>query len=87
MLVVKIELWPGGREQEATEIGRAAIVNVSGLADLSDYIVIGRDEHAMAPSGRCADTGERTATGPSSHEASPRAAPGVFPVAGKTPVT
>lgn len=49
MLVVKIEVWPGGREREAVEIGRAAIVNVNGLADLSDYIVIARDDRGDGP--------------------------------------
>lgn len=49
MLVVKIELWPGGRESDAREIGRAAIVNVSSLAWVSDYIVLSRDDRGEGP--------------------------------------
>ena len=39
MLVVKLEVWPGGDEAQAHEIGRAEIANVSGLAPVSDYVV------------------------------------------------
>jgi hypothetical protein len=36
MLVVKIELWPGGAADRAREIGRPRIANVSDLAEVSD---------------------------------------------------
>lgn len=48
MLVVKVELWPGGRESEATVIGRAAVANVGGLI-VSDYIVVARDNQGGGP--------------------------------------
>jgi hypothetical protein len=37
MLIVKIEIWPGGNEANAKEVARAAFGNVSDLADISDY--------------------------------------------------
>jgi hypothetical protein len=40
MLVIKIELWPGGEEQYKTVIARAGIGNLSALADVSDYEVV-----------------------------------------------
>jgi hypothetical protein len=39
MLVVKLEVWPGGDEKASTEIGRLEISNLSGLAPVSDYDV------------------------------------------------
>lgn len=38
MIVVKIEMWPGGNEHKAHEIGRALIANVSDLAETSNYV-------------------------------------------------
>jgi len=43
MLVVKLEVHPGGDASQAYEIGRAEIANVSGLAPVSDYVVRVRD--------------------------------------------
>lgn len=43
MLVVRVELWPGGREDEATEIGRAALANLTPTADVADYIAVALD--------------------------------------------
>lgn len=40
MLVVKVELWPGGKGDRAREIGRLGIANVSDLAALSDYVAV-----------------------------------------------
>ena len=40
MVVVKLEIWPGGDELKMREIGRAHIANISNLADVSDYSVI-----------------------------------------------
>jgi len=37
MLVVKIELWPGGQGAFRRSIGTLHIANDSGLADVSDY--------------------------------------------------
>lgn len=39
MIVVKLELWPGGDESRAVDLGKAIIANASGLADLSGYEV------------------------------------------------
>ncbi|WHO37233.1 hypothetical protein PMI04_011685 [Sphingobium sp. AP49] len=39
MMVVKVEIWPGGSEDYALEIGRLEIANLSNLADVSDYAV------------------------------------------------
>jgi hypothetical protein len=43
MLVVKVELWPGGDPRRARELGRAGIANVSDLAEVSDYVAVLRD--------------------------------------------
>lgn len=52
MLVVKIEVWPGGEADRATEISRVGIVNLSGMAPISNYemtALISRDgeEHVV----------------------------------------
>lgn len=39
MIVVRIELWPGGREAEKREIGVARIANVGGTETVGDYDV------------------------------------------------
>lgn len=39
MLVVKVEIWPGGNEAAAREIGRMEMANISDLAAVSDYSV------------------------------------------------
>lgn len=39
MLVVRLEVWPGGRERDRREVGRVTIANESGLASISDYSV------------------------------------------------
>lgn len=38
MMVVKIEVWPGGDESRAREIERLFVANISALADTSDYV-------------------------------------------------
>lgn len=65
VLVVKIEVWPGGRRAQAREIARAAAANVSELADISDYVAVLED-----------DTGHTSAVHLEGH---PRAA-GVWPL-------
>lgn len=52
MLVVKVEVWPGGESDRAFEISRIGIANVSGLRRYSDYEVTAllerdRDEQVM----------------------------------------
>jgi hypothetical protein len=37
MLIVKVEVWPGGNFDQAFEISRVGIANVSSLADISNY--------------------------------------------------
>lgn len=37
MLVVKVEVWPGGDPDRAVEISRVGIANVSGMVPVSDY--------------------------------------------------
>lgn len=74
LLVVKVELWPGGRESGAREIGRAAIVNISSLNEVSDYLVIAADEMERDRRGSSADTDGTTASGTSWRAPSPPAA-------------
>lgn len=38
MLVVKVEIWPGGSETSSFEIARLELINVSDLAEVSDYV-------------------------------------------------
>ena len=45
MLVVKVEIWPGGDGDRAEILGVAALANVSDLAGASDYVVVGGDHH------------------------------------------
>jgi len=44
MLVVTVELWPGGDPIHAKEIASVQIANMSNLADTSDYIVEAQGE-------------------------------------------
>ena len=37
MLVIKVELWPGGYEGMKRTLAKADIGNMSSLADVSDY--------------------------------------------------
>jgi hypothetical protein len=37
MLVVTVEVWPGGRMLARRVIGTMNLANISGLADTSDY--------------------------------------------------
>jgi hypothetical protein len=38
MLVVKLEVWPNGKEIGKQEIGRLDIGNITRLSEMSDYI-------------------------------------------------
>lgn len=44
MLVIRVEIWPGGNPRGRRTIGTAAIANVSELANVSDYTVALMDE-------------------------------------------
>jgi len=37
MMVVKVEIWPGGDATRPYEIGRMEVANESNLAEVSDY--------------------------------------------------
>lgn len=39
MIVVKVELWPGGSEEHSREIGRTYIANVGGTSNRGNYRV------------------------------------------------
>ena len=45
MIVVKVELWPGGDEATAREIHRLAIANVSNLREVSSYLVVAKEDN------------------------------------------
>ena len=40
MLVVKVEIWPGGNPLCPVTIGNMFLANISDLADVSDYDVL-----------------------------------------------
>ena len=46
---MRVELWPGGDESRAREIGRACIANVSQLTHVSNYVVVAADEDGVGP--------------------------------------
>lgn len=41
MLVVRVEVWPGGDADRATEISRIGITNTTGAAENANYEVVG----------------------------------------------
>lgn len=45
MIVVKVELWPGGNEATAREIHRLGIANVSNLREVSSYLVVAKEDN------------------------------------------
>lgn len=45
MIVVKVELWPGGDEATAREIHRIGIANVSNLREISSYLVVAKEDN------------------------------------------
>lgn len=49
MLVLKLEIWPGGDKKRAREIGRIDIGNISELAPVSNYSVYAEGETFMGP--------------------------------------
>lgn len=51
MLIVKIELWPGGDGARARELGRMAIANVGGTETMGDYTVHLGKGHDFAHGG------------------------------------
>ena len=44
MLVLRVELWPGGNPGSARELGRVGMANVSRLAPVSDYVCVVVDD-------------------------------------------
>lgn len=40
MLVIKVELWPEGRSDQAHELGRAAAANVAHIGGTGDYLAV-----------------------------------------------
>lgn len=49
MLVVRVEIWPGGDPERAQEIGRMGLANVSNLAEDSTYVFTSlTDRHVEA---------------------------------------
>lgn len=52
MLVVKVEVWPGGDADRAVEISRVGISNMTELRAVSDYEMVAlldrdKDEHVV----------------------------------------
>lgn len=52
MLVIKIEVWPGGNPDRAKEIGRVGMANVSSLREDSDYIYMAVDDRGNQTEGQ-----------------------------------
>lgn len=50
MLVIKVELWPGGDPYRAQEIGKVGLANVSMKAT-SDYVYLGSDDKGNVTEG------------------------------------
>ncbi|GAA2146519.1 hypothetical protein GCM10009844_22690 [Nocardioides koreensis] len=50
MLVVKVELWPGGDGARRREIGRLCLANISNLADTSRYLAVLWDDNGEVSS-------------------------------------
>lgn len=44
MLVIKVELWPGGDAGERREIAHMRISNISNLAERSDYRIVATEQ-------------------------------------------
>jgi hypothetical protein len=40
VLVVRVEIWPGGESDRSVEIARVGLANTSGLADFSNYDLV-----------------------------------------------
>lgn len=59
MLVVKVEIWPGGDSESAQLLGTVALANVSALQENSHYVAIAAD-----------DTGAETEFGLVNHQRS-----------------
>lgn len=60
MLLVRVELWPGGDRHRRREVAVLTIANVTELSDVSDYAVVrvddsGRAEAAFVRGHRRAD--------------------------------
>lgn len=51
MLVIKVELWPGGDPKKAREIGRLGLANVSNLNEDSDYVFVSANDRGEIAEG------------------------------------
>ena len=62
MLVLRVEIWPGGYENGKREIASARIANMSDLADVSNYACVfeevGSDRLGIPPSRHSFDVKE-----------------------------
>ncbi|WNI19217.1 hypothetical protein [Actinacidiphila sp. ITFR-21] len=52
MLVLRVEIWPGGDRDRAKEIARVGIANTTGLRAVSDYSVVHLDEAGARTNAR-----------------------------------
>lgn len=52
MLVVRVEVWPGGDRRRAQEIARVGVANTSGLRATSNYSVVSLGADGKRTSGR-----------------------------------
>ena len=52
MLVVRMEIWPGGDESRKREIGRANIANVGGDSAVGDYDYVVVEGATLVGKGR-----------------------------------
>lgn len=51
MLVVHVEIWPGGDPMAKRQIGMLTVANVSALADVSDYKFLATDGRSRDKTG------------------------------------
>ncbi len=55
MLVLTAEVWPYGRSEAAKLIGVVAAANVSEVREMSDYVIVWRDDTSSCGAGFLAD--------------------------------
>ena len=52
MLVIKVELWPGGWSTNAEELGRAAAASVAECDGVADYVAVLHDRSGQQDAGQ-----------------------------------
>ncbi len=62
MIVVKVELWPHGYEENTQEIGRVFVANVGGDHRKGDYLVAAMRRGEERCPWSCGDGANATAT-------------------------